>query len=169
MAQRNTKNPGFQHWNTPAEVLDPLRAFVPISLDPCSNPSSVVAASCRVTLPVDGLAFPWHLYGHTFVNPPYADQPAWLAKAVAERALGAKTITVLIPASTETKTFREQVFGHADAVAFWHRRIGFTRADGGGSGNSLPSALVYFGDEPERFAEHFAPYATVVTDWTGRL
>lgn len=165
MAQRNRKK-GYQHWNTPPEVLEPLTAFLPITLDPCSNPNSIVPAVSKVEAPyADGLAVDWHRFGHTFVNPPYMNQPAWMEKAAREFALGAHTITMLIPASTETLGFRRWIFGHATAVAFWKRRLAFLRHDGGKPGNTLPSALPYFGHEVERFCDHFAPHATIVTDW----
>ncbi len=170
--QRNLTDGSFQHWNTPPEILDPLRAFLPITLDPCSNPRSVVGAQVEIMRPDDGLAIAWHLYGHTFVNPPYIDQTPWLCKAAAEHVLFGATVTVLIPASVETGAFRDFAFGYADAIAFWNKRIRFLKAgavDGGtGSGNSLPSALVYFGPEPGRFTEHFSKCATVVHNWSGR-
>ena len=167
---------GYQGWNTPEDVLEPLRDFLPISLDPCSNEHSTVGADVSVCAPDgDGLLVPWHQYGHTFVNPPYNDQPTWLRKAEAERHLDfykADTpshITMLIPASTETLAFQRYVFGTADAICFWRRRLKFWREGEPGSGNTLPSALVYWGWEPERFATHFAPHGATVTDWHGRL
>lgn len=165
--QHALRTSGFTHWNTPDDFLDTLRAFLPIDLDPCSNPYSRVAADCNVALPLDGLAWAWHAFGHTFVNPPYDELPAWLHKAACERTIhGADTITMLIPNSMETAAFREYVFGHADAVAVWRRRVGFVRSDGGKvSGNSHASALVYYGDEVERFIDHFKGEATVLTRW----
>lgn len=165
MSQRARK--GYQDWNTPLEVLAPLRDFLPITLDPCSNATSIVNAAVEIRPPQNGLDIPWYRYGHTFINMPYSDQPDWLAKAESEYLeYDAGTITALIPASTETAAFRLYVFGSATAIAFWKRRIPFDRADGHGTGNSLPSALVYWGNEIERFAAHFARYATVVTEWT---
>ncbi len=159
---------GYQHWNTPEEVLVPLRAFMPISLDPCSNPHSTVGAGVSIVAPLgDGLEVPWHWYGHTFVNPPYDDQPTWMARAALERHFyDAAHITMLIPASTETVAFQEHVFGSASAICFWRRRLRFLREGAAGTqGNTLPSALVYWGDEPERFAEHFASHGATATEW----
>ncbi len=160
---------GYQHWNTPEVVLEPLRGFMPISLDPCSNPHSTVGADVAIVSPHgDGLAMPWHLYGHTYVNPPYDDQPEWLYKAAVERGFyDAEHITMLIPASTETAAFQRYVFGSADAICFWRRRLKFLRegAVPHQGSNTLPSALVYWGVEPERFAKHFAPYGACMTDW----
>lgn len=125
MAQRNKKKQGYQSWNSPPEVLDPLRAFMPISFDPCSNPHSMVGADVALAAPdCDGLAVAWHLYAHTYVNPPYDDQPEWMRKAaIARHFYEAQHITMLIPASTETQGFQEIVFGTADAVCFWHRAL----------------------------------------------
>ncbi len=174
MAQRNKKKQGYQHWNTPPPVLEPLRAFLPISLDPCSNPHSLVGASVELAAPeCDGLAIPWHWYFHTFVNPPYNNQPEWMAMAALEHHFyDAPHITMLIPASTETQAFQRDIFGSCSAICFWDRRLKFYREGGPpptNNGNTLPSALCYWGIEPERFAEHFAPHGVVVTDWTGRL
>lgn len=167
MPQRNKT--GYQHWNTPEEVLAPLRDFLPISLDPCSNPHSTVDAGVQIVAPfADGLDVAWHQYGHTFVNPPYNDQPAWMAKAAGAVRCGTGcTVTMLIPASTETVAFQRYVFGRADAVCFWRRRLRFLRDGSAGTqGNTLPSALVYWGVEPVRFAAHFAPYGAVMTGWS---
>jgi hypothetical protein len=150
-------------------VLDPLHEFVPITLDPCSNPHSIVGADVALSAPeCDGLAAPWHLYTHTYVNPPYENQPEWMYKAALERIMyEAEHITMLIPASVETVGFQQLVFGTCDAICFWHKRLAFLR-DGGPpikGGNTLPSALPYWGAEPERFADHFSKHGVCVTEW----
>lgn len=168
MAQRQRKQ-SFQGWNTPPEVLTPLHEFERVSLDPCSNPHSLVRASVALEAPeCDGLTLAWHQYRHTFVNPPYDDQPDWMFKAYLERCLGAQHITMLIPASTETVGFQQLIFGTCDVVCFWRRRIKFWRdgAQPTAGGNTLPSALCYWGEDPERFAAHFAPYGACATEWT---
>lgn len=166
MPQRNKKQ-SYQHWNTPPEVLDPLHAFAPICLDPCSNAGSIVGAKVSVCEPDDGLAVSWRRYSHTFVNPPYDNQPDWMYKAMVESTFyEAPHITMLIPASTETVAFQEFVFGSCDVVCFWKRRLEFWR-DGApvSAGNTLPSALCYWGVEPERFADHFKAYGRCMTKW----
>ncbi len=170
MSQRN-KKASFQGWNTPPDFVEVLRGFRPISLDPCSNPHSMVGAEVALEWPeYDGLQGPWHLYDHTFVNPPYDNQPAWISKASDESALGAPHITMLIPSSTETKAFQGLVFGSCDAICFLDRRLKFWR-DGvcpPKGGNTLPSAVPYWGIDPKGFAEAFAPHGTTVTDWHGK-
>lgn len=154
---------GFQDWATPPEVVEPLQAFKPIDLDPCSNAYSIVPARVSISPPDDGLAVAWHEYEHTYVNPQYDQQSPWLLKCAIERILfDADTITALIPAAVETAAFVDYVFGTADAVAFWKKRLRFIGPEGAISGNTLPSTLCYWGNEPERFYWHFRQYATVI-------
>lgn len=163
MTQRQRKRTGFQDWCTPKEVIEPLNAFLPITLDPCSNARSIVPAAVRISLPDDGLGVRWCEYGHTYCNPPYENQAPWLLKCAVEYTIfDALAITALVPAATETTAFREFVFGTAEAIAFWHKRVVFIGPKGKHRGNTLPSALCYWGNEPERFYHHFSPYATVV-------
>ncbi len=169
MTQRRKR--GYQHWNTPPEVIERLHAFHPIDLDPCSNEHSVVGSRYVASLPLDGLCVPWHSHSHTFVNPPYDNQPDWMRKAGDEREFyGAQHITMLIPASTETVGFRDLVFGTCDAICFWSPRLKFWR-DGAAppqGQNTLPSALVYWGVDPLGFARHFSANGTCVTNWIGK-
>jgi hypothetical protein len=158
---------GYQHWNTPPEILAPLQAFRPITLDPCSNVHSVVPAQVRIAeAEGDGLTVPWHHYGHTFVNPPYANQPAWIYKACEEHAQGAPHITMLIPAATETGAFQSLVFGFAQAVCFLSRRVAFLReGKRNEGGNTLPSVIAYWGEDPAGFARAMAPIGVTATQW----
>ncbi len=166
MSVRN-KGESDPNWCSPRYVLDVIESFAPIDLDPCSNEFSKVNAAVTVSPPDDGLSVPWHKYKHVFVNPPYShgQTKLWTAKAEHEFHQGAMHITMLINASVETKPWQEHVWGSACAVAFWKERIKFDRPDGGTS-SQLPSALVYYGAEPERFAEHYRDYATVMKDWS---
>lgn len=161
MPQRQKK--GYQDYASPPEVVEPLQAFKPIDLDPCSNEHSIVPARIKIALPGDGLAAAWHEVEHTYVNPPYEDQAPWLLKCAIESIVfDANTITALIPAAVETAAFVEYVFGTAKAIAFWKKRLRFLGPNGAISGNTLPSALCYWGSEPERFYWHFSEYATVI-------
>lgn len=62
-------------WNTPPEILDPVREFFGgIDLDPCSNPSSLVDADMAYSLPNhNGLKEPWHRFKNetAFINCPF--------------------------------------------------------------------------------------------------
>lgn len=153
-----------QDWCTPPEVVKALHEFFPIGLDPCSNAESIVGAGESYSLPQDGLGakLSWeHL--HVYINPPYGNQRPWAEMAKYRAFVGEATnVTMLIPASPETKLWREVIWPTATAVAFWRKRINFI---GSKSGNTLPSALVYWGPSRHRFARHFSKYATIMEGW----
>lgn len=152
------------HWNTPPEVLDPIRAFGPIALDPCDNATSVVQAA---HVCVDGLAEEWTPAAHgepglTFVNPPYSDVTPWIAKAQTEAARGVEVV-MLLPADTSTRWFHDVLVArasyHPDALLYYRRRIKFLGANGS---PKFPSLLAYWGKDASAFREHFSPHGWVV-------
>lgn len=144
-----------QTWNTPLEIIRPIvRLFGRVTLDPCSNARSIVAARVAWELERDGdsLIRSWlvALYrgrGLIFVNPPYDDAARWIAKCVEVwRELGplGVEIVILIPARTDTKWWRAAK--RAGAVpAYYEGRIAFLGENGKGTTALFPSALLYFG------------------------
>lgn len=110
---------------TPKKIVDVVRGAFGgrIELDPCAavdefgDPIGFVDAerwydgSLAAPLPQcqDGLKRAWA--DHTFVNPPYADLKAWLAKARAESAYGARApkhrIAVLCPVRSNRVWWRD--------------------------------------------------------------
>ena len=150
-------------WNTPQDVLDPVRAFAGptgIGIDPCSNATSIVGARTELRLDRghDGLAVPWGGHGRAYVNPPYTrrDLPRWIRKVVHEARLGVEII-LLVAARVDTKWFAP--LWTADAICFWRGRIVFI---GAVSGATFPSALVYFGSRAADFDDHFRSLGQVV-------
>ena len=161
-------------WNTPPEILDPIRGFRAIALDPCANPTGVVAAACGIMPPDDGLAERWGDHaacgimppddglGLVFVNPPYSDVTPWIRKAAAEAARGVE-IVMLLPADTSTRWFHGELVGraahHADAILYYRRRVKFLGANGS---PKFPSLLAYWGADSARFRDHFSPHGWIV-------
>jgi hypothetical protein len=141
-------------WNTPALVLDALRAgFGEIGLDPCDNSSSLTMArkSCRKDRGEDGLACSWQESGLVFVNPPYGREISkWAKKAAIEAGKGAEIVS-LVPARVDTSWF-ETLTTNAAAVLFWRGRLRFGNAT---SGAPFPSALVYHGARYDLFIDTF--------------
>lgn len=146
---------GKNDWNTPADVLDLLDAFGPIALDPCSNATSLVNATVRVSLPDDGLAVAWSdRDGLVFVNPPYGRSIGqWVRKG-----LTADEIVMLVPARTDTEWWHASA-RHFDRIAFWRGRIRF---HGAASGAPFPSAFLYSGPRAGLFEDVFREKAWVV-------
>lgn len=142
-----------QTWNTPEIVIQVItRALGPIALDPCSNPTSIVGARVAWELERDGdsLARPWFPRGRIYVNPPYKrDLPRWVAKIVdAYRARrGALEIVALVPARTDARWWHAAIEGGALA-GFWRGRLRFL---GARTSAPFPSALLYWGERPDRF------------------
>lgn len=151
-------------WNTPPEILDPIRAFGAIALDPCDNRASIVNAA---TVCVDGLLEDWRAVigarpGLVFVNPPYSNVTPWIRKAASEAARGVPVVT-LLPADTSTRWFHGDLVGragyHADAILYYRRRVKFLGANGS---PKFPSLLAYWGADSARFRDHFSPHGWVV-------
>jgi hypothetical protein len=163
-----------QDHNTPLEVLELVRQFDSIGLDPCSNAQSIVGARTewRLERGEDGLRRSWLGHGLTFVNNPYDAGLAWSKKMFIESALGVEIIG-LQPARTDTEWFQDYI-AKANALCFWRGRIKF----GAGvpdvlqrslfpsngapqlkepeSGAPFPSVLPYFGRRRSLFREIFS-------------
>lgn len=130
-------------WLTPQWLL---AALGPFDLDPCAAPNWPTAAEmwCQ---PIDGLAQPWH--GRVWLNPPFGRHTqTWLAR-MAEHNNG----TALCFARTETRMFRDYVWGAASAILFLEGRPHFHLADGtrarGNSGG--PIVLIAYGGVDAEF------------------
>lgn len=155
---------------TPPEVLEVVRAFAPVALDPCSNRWSLGFAEHSLDLDRGecGLATPWRPLVRpgalAFVNPPFrhGEQIRWVRKCAAEGVEGVESV-LLLPA-TLASAQAKLAWRTADALAAWGRRIQFLGARR--SGNPHGSAFWYFGDRPEAFLETFRPRCTfaVLTD-----
>jgi hypothetical protein len=133
-------------WLTPPDVLDRIRSAMPIALDPCASPLSFVDAAWGIVAPdQDGLSLDWQeqilitskipwtfisaadvARGCAFVNPPYSDLRAWLAKCAAEAAKGVPVVG-LVPARLESQAFQDHVLGKAWLYAV-RGRLNFHRA-----------------------------------------
>jgi hypothetical protein len=84
------------HTAEPADFwVTPARLYPKDCFDPCPvNPE------------FDGLAIAWH--GDAFVNPPYSQIPAWIAKALKERE-NCLSVVMLLPNWTERVRFLDPI------------------------------------------------------------
>ncbi len=143
-----------QDWCTPPLVLDSIREVGPIILDPCAARIGLVNAAVEWYGPpgsIDGLSRPWTgpdlKRGVVYMNPPYADVAAWVARASSEAWAGAEVVA-LIPARPDTKYWHNEIFKFANAICFWRGRITFVGAP---HAAPFPSAVVYWGPNLRRF------------------
>jgi len=167
-----------QDWLTPPWFLDIVRRFGPIALDPCANPKSFVNAWCSFYGPpnhICGLSNSWWVPQDCacFVNPPYGRKLAlWAAKMASEYGRWSRTrgsLIALIPARTGTGYWERYVWPFADAVCFWNggseypSRMCFYDLTGrpATAGATFDAAVVYFGNNGNRFSSIFAPYGSI--------
>ncbi len=169
---------GKQNWCTPDLVLDLVRKVASIALDPCGNQDNTVGATTVCVSPeenlvlqaelsyrllADGLAHDWSKLfrredGLCFCNPPYDDDAAsFMERCATLGALGYEVIG-LPAARTDTRWWHQHV-KTANAICFWRGRLRFV-----GANNSapFPSALPYWGPDPQLFKQIFSPYGQVL-------
>lgn len=141
-------------WYTPRTVIERvLRMWPVIDLDPASNPGPTrnVPATTHHDITDSGLTYRWS--GRVFLNPPYGDALTdWAEKVVVEERNYDEAV-VLVPARTETRWWHVLP---ADVVCFFKGRLSFFNGATGQTGPApFPSAALYVGGQPERFAEAF--------------
>lgn len=173
MSAGRTVNSQSQSWGTPMKYVRAIKLFFngSISLDPCSNEYSIVQAETEFMLPHnDGLTEDWN-FPTIYMNPPYgADRERgttiknWLAKcALTHRKYGSE-ILALVPVATNTGHWKQSVFGQARAICFlYDTRLKFL--ENGldvGKGAPMSCAMVYWGENFERFYDVFIEYGAVV-------
>jgi formate dehydrogenase maturation protein FdhE len=101
------------------------------------------------TLEDDGLVQPWK--GRVWMNPPYSQVGAWMAKARAEVDAGnAELVVCLVPARVDARWYRAAT-GAASVVRVLPQRVKF-----GGCTDSapFPSAVIVLGDDGKRHGAH---------------
>ncbi len=139
-------------WRTPKSVLEWLKPFGNIELDPsASSHVEEQFAALNYTIETNGLDKSWET-GLVYCNPPYGRKIGlWTDKAVAEAGLGAEII-MLLPARPDTAWWQRMVKS-ANAVCFVKGRIKF---EGAPHCAPFPSALVYFGARSTLFVDSMA-------------
>jgi site-specific DNA-methyltransferase (adenine-specific) len=155
---------------TPDVILDLVRAFAPIGLDPASCEGNPTKAKVHLTPERDGLSKPWNHSGLVFLNPPYGRRKGhrckeWVDKAIEEARLGAEII-MLLPARTDTVWFQKLLemarwdnTGLQCDILFIRGRLTFK---GEKNGAPFPSALVHLGARWADFREAFKSLGPVL-------
>ncbi|MBL7988584.1 MAG: N-6 DNA methylase [Chlorobi bacterium] len=173
MSAGRTVNSSSQHWGTPKKYVDVIRRFFDgaIDLDPCSNQYSIVNANLEYHLPYqDGLRESWN-YSRIFVNPPYgADRERgttikhWLYRCADAHWRYSSEVVALVPVATNTRHWKQYVWGRATAIAFlYDTRLKFlVNGNDGGKGAPMSCAIVYWGKQYRKFHDLFIQYGAVV-------
>ena len=97
-------------WETPDELFKELDSKYHFTLDACARPEN---AKCKkfFTVKEDGLAQDWK--GHTvFCCPPSGrgNLRRWVQKAAKEAKKKGTTVVMLLPVSTDSKWFQENIY-----------------------------------------------------------
>ena len=173
MSAGRTINSQSQSWGTPHKYVSAIKKFFDgvISLDPCSNEHSIVNAQTKFILPNhDGLHEDWN-YPTIYVNPPYgADRlrgttiKNWLDKCALSHKKYEAQILALVPVATNTNHWKQSVFGKAIAICFlYDTRLKFLENGTDGSkGAPMACAMIYWGNDYEKFYRIFIKYGAVV-------
>ena len=157
------------NWNTPLKYVKAvLDVFEEIDLDPCSNNESIVPSLHKFCLPVDGLKENWN-YPRVYVNPPFGRGLNkttiydWVRKCY-EQANKDTNIIALIPVATNTKHWKEFVFRSNVICFLGDTRLKF-RVNGNenNKGASMACAMVYWGNDSDKFKQVFNKYGTCVS------
>lgn len=161
------------HWCTPPKYVKVIKEFFggEIALDPCSNEYSVVGANSEYRLPEsDGLVLPWNA-PTVFVNPPYGRDRLrgtsiinWFKKCQDTHLHFGAEVLALVPVATNTRHWKEFVFGAAEGVVFlYDTRLKFLEKGGAiGKGAPMACAMVYWGSDYNRFEDFFLPFGAVI-------
>jgi phage N-6-adenine-methyltransferase len=132
-----------QDWRTPRGLFAALDAEFQFETDAAAHAENALCARFygpgSPTRP-DAIfhASPWE--GRCFVNPPYDDVTAFMAKACWTCTVGTPLVVALVPARTDTRWFHDHVVRHAHEIRFLQGRLRFNDA---GSA-PFPSAVIVF-------------------------
>jgi len=173
MTAGRTINSQNQNWGTPRIYIKAIKEVFggSIALDPCSNEYSIVEAETEFMPPEkDGLHEEWN-YPTIYVNPPYgADRKNgttiknWLAKCARTHAKYGSEILALVPVATNTRHWKQSVFGKAKAICFlYDTRLRFL--ENGldiGKGAPMSCAMIHWGHNHVKFYEVFIQHGAVV-------
>jgi hypothetical protein len=148
------------HRNTSPSIVAVVHRFAPISLDPCSNSTSVVHAlrSYDLSRGENGLLLPWSVKGAparsvVLCNGTWSDLLPWATKARDEwLEHGVESIFVSRPESATA--WAKVIHASASRIVAMGVRQSFVGADSEHNGNDkAASQLAYFGERVNRLRD----------------
>ncbi len=162
-----------QSWGTPHKYVNAVKEVFGgyIDLDPCSNEYSIVNAKVEYILPKhDGLKESWD-YPTIYVNPPYGIDKErgttiknWLAKCADAYEEYNSEVLALVPIAANTAHWKKYIFTKARAICFlYDTRLRFLEnGKDSGKGAPMACAMIYWGDNYDKFYEVFIEHGAVV-------
>ncbi|MDD2706810.1 MAG: DNA N-6-adenine-methyltransferase [Verrucomicrobiae bacterium] len=173
MTAGRTLNTLSQDWGTPEKYVNAVREVFGgrIDLDPCSNGCSIVHARTEYRLPEhDGLKESWK-FPTIYANPPYGIDrkrgtsiKRWLCRCAGAHGEHKAEVLALVPVATNTRHWKEYVFGRAAGVCFlYDTRLKFlVNGRSGGKGAPMSCAMIYWGRDFDEFLAVFSKFGAVV-------
>jgi hypothetical protein len=159
-------NSGNMEWYTPPEYIEAATACLGcIDVDPasCEIANQTVQAVRYYSQEDNGLTQPWA--GKVWINPPYA-QPLILqfAQALLNKFAGGEVESAIWLSNNATETaWFQQLMTAASAICLPKTRVKFLDPAGQPAAQPLQGqVLIYLGPEPDRFAECFEAFGTVL-------
>ncbi len=124
-------------WATPQDLFDALDAEFNFTLDVCAQAANT---KCGNFYSEDALEQPWE--GVCWMNPPYSQVVAFMAKAYDSAQSGA-TVVCLVPSRTDVGWFWD--YARHGQVRFLRGRLHFVDDEGNTGPAPFPSVVVVFG------------------------
>ena len=157
-------NSGNNEWYTPSNIIEAARtAMGSIDVDPASNDiaQQTVKAGTYYTAETNGLDKEWA--GNVWLNPPYASDliGKFIDKLVSEKQNYNQAI-VLVNNATETEWFNK-IVSISSMVCFPKSRVKFYMPDGKTGAPLQGQAILYIGDNTDRFYEAYKEIGWVAT------
>ncbi len=158
-----SKNTGENEWYTPVQFIKSARLVMgSIDLDPASSllANETVKADSIFTKDDNGLEQSWN--GNIWMNPPYDKQIKEFAKKTKESRGDYSQLITLVNNATETEWFMNFV-SIAGAICFPSSRIKFLDPEGNPGAPLQGQAIIYIGDNINKFREEFSQYGFICT------
>lgn len=126
-------------WETPQDIFNYYsNIHGPFDIDVCATPENTKCTKFYTTED-DGLVQTWS--GNVWCNPPYGRQIGrWVEKAYNETCVWGTSVTMLIPARTDTKWWHQYIQGIA-YVTFIKGRLKFSNSK---NSAPFPSAIIHW-------------------------
>ncbi len=149
-------------WLTPRFILSELGEF---DLDPCAATQNVGWVGARRALTQHGLDDDTAWIGRVFMNPPFSNTAPWLRRHC-QHGDGIS----LVPASVESRVWREVVWPRARAILLLHGRTRFCNPDGSStSGRPLRSVtLIAWSEADAAVLERSTLAGVLLRSWSQR-
>jgi len=143
-------------WYTPLVYIEAARKVLGIiDIDPasCEEANKTVKAAAYFDKNIDGLKQDWP--GKVWLNPPYGGLSGSFTSKLIEQYEGGKTTEAILLVnanSTDTRWFHS-LWNYV--LYFTDHRINFISSNNNSSGSTHGSVFVYFGPDPNKFANEF--------------